>query len=48
MRKFVRRRFGPYAVTSANDNASYHLTELDGTRLMVPIAGTQVKIFKKQ
>ena len=29
-RKFARRWFGPYVVTSANDNATYHLVELDG------------------
>ena len=39
MRKFARRWFGPYAVTSANDNGTYHLAELDGTRLAVPVAG---------
>ena len=48
MRKFARRWFGPYVVISANDNATYHLAELDGTRLVVPIAGKRVKIFKKQ
>ena len=29
--KFARRWFGPYAVTSVNDNGTYHLVELDGT-----------------
>ena len=48
MWKFVKRWFGPYVVTSANDNAMYHLVELDGTRLAVQIAGKQVKIFKKR
>jgi transposase InsO family protein len=47
-RKFARRWFGPYVVTSANDNATYHLAELDGSRLAVPIAGKRVKIFKKR
>ena len=47
-RKFARRWFGPYLVTSANDNATYHLAELDGSRLAVPIAGKRVKIFKKR
>ena len=37
-RKFARRWLGPYVVTSANDNATYHLAELDGSRLVVPIA----------
>ena len=48
MRKFAKRWFGPYVVTSANDNATYHLAELDGTKLAVPIAGKRVKIFKKR
>ena len=48
MRKFAKRWFGPYVVKSANDNATYHLAELDGTRLTVPIAGKRVKIFKKR
>ena len=34
-------------VTSTNDNATYHLTELDGMRLVVPIVGKLIKIFKK-
>ena len=47
-RKFARRWFGPYVVTSANDNTTNHLAELDGSRLVVPIAGKRVKIFKKR
>ena len=47
-RKLARRWFGPYVVTSANDNVTYHLTELDGSRLAIPIAGKRVKIVKKQ
>ena len=46
--KFVRRWFGPYAVTSANDNDTYHLAELDGTRIAVPVAGKRIKAFKKR
>ena len=34
-------------VTSANDNATYHLTELNGSRLPIPISGKREKIFKK-
>ena len=34
-------------VMSANDNATYHLAELDGSRPAIPIAGKRVKIFKK-
>ena len=47
MRKFARRWFGPSVVTSANDNGTYHLAELDGTRMAVPIAGKRIKAFKK-
>jgi hypothetical protein len=47
-RKFARRWFGPYAVTSVNDNGTYHLAELDGTRVVVPVAGKRVKMFKKR
>ena len=35
-------------VTSANDNATYHLAELDRTRMTVPIARKWVKVFKKR
>ena len=35
-------------VTIANDNATYHLAEQDGTRLTIPIAGKRVNIFKKR
>ena len=48
MRKFTRRWFRPYVVTSVNDNATYHLAKLYGTSLEVPIAGKRVKIFKKR
>ena len=47
-RKFARRWFGPYVVISAKDNATYHLAELDGSRMAIPIAGKGVKIFKKR
>jgi hypothetical protein len=47
-RKFVRQWFGPYLVTSVDDNGTYHLAELDGTRLAVPVAGKRVKAFKKR
>ena len=47
-RKVARRLFVPYVVTSANDNSTYHLAELDGSRLVMPIAGRRVKIFKKR
>ena len=48
MRKFVRRWFEPYAVISANDNGTYHLVELDGTRIVVPVVGKRIKAFKKR
>ena len=47
VRKFARRWFGPYAVTSANDNDTYHLAELDGTRIVVPVPRKRIKAFKK-
>ena len=47
-RKFARRWFGPYVVQSANDNGTYHLAELDGTRMAIPVAGKRIKAFKKR
>jgi hypothetical protein len=47
MRKFARRWFGPYVVTSVDDNGTYPLAELDGTWIAVPMAGKRVKAFKK-
>ena len=47
-RKFTRRWFGPYVVQSANDNETYHLAELDGTRMAIPVAGKRIKAFKKR
>ena len=35
-------------VTSANNNGTYHLVELDGTRMAVPVAGKRIKAFKKR
>ena len=48
MRKFARRWFGPYVVTSANNNGTYHLAELNRTRMAVPVTGKRVKVFKKR
>ena len=48
MRKFTRRWFDPHVVTSAKDNATYHFVELDRTRLVIPIMGKRVKLFKKR
>jgi translation initiation factor IF-1 len=47
-RKFARRWFGPYVVTSVDDNGTYHLAELDGTRITVLVAGKRVMAFKKR
>jgi hypothetical protein len=47
-RKFAKRWFGPYVVTSVDDNGTYHLAELDGTKIAVPVAGKRVKTFKKR
>ena len=41
IRKFANRWFGLYVVTSAKDNATYHLAELEGMRIAVPVAGKQ-------
>ena len=35
-------------VTSVNDNGTYHLAELDGTQIAVPVVGKRIKEFKKQ
>ena len=47
-RKFARRWFGSYTVQSANDNGTYHLAELDGMRMAIPVAGKRIKAFKKR
>jgi hypothetical protein len=47
-RKFSRRWFGPYVVKKVEDNATYRLTELDGTSLALPIAGKRIKVFKRR
>jgi hypothetical protein len=35
-------------VTTVNGNGTYHLAELDGTRIAVPVAGKRIKAFKKR
>jgi hypothetical protein len=45
--KFARRWFGPYVVTTVNGNGTYHLAELDGTRIAVSVAGKRIKASKK-
>ena len=42
-RKFTRRWFGPYVVTSVNSNGTYHLVELNKTRITVSMAGKRIK-----
>ena len=37
-RKFTKRWFGLYVVTCANDNTTYHLAELDRTRMTTSVA----------
>ena len=44
----MKRWFGSYTVTSANDNGIYHLTKLDETRIAVLVAEKRIKVFKKQ
>ena len=46
IQKFTSRWFRPYEVQKAF--GTYQLSEQDRTILRVPIAGKQVKIFKKQ
>jgi hypothetical protein len=47
-RKFSRRWIGPYVVKKVENNATYRLTELDGTPLVLPIAGKRIKAFKQR
>ena len=47
-RKFAKRWFEPYMVNGVNDNATYHLAELDGTRITTPVAGKRIKAFKRR
>ena len=46
--KFAKRWFGPYMVNDVNDNVTYHLAELDGTRITTPVAGKRIKAFKRR
>ena len=47
MRNFARHWFGLYLVIQVNDNATYQLTKLDGTKTVVVIIGNRIKVFKK-
>ena len=40
--------FRPYVVIQVNNNTTYHLAELDGTRILIPVAGKWIKAFKKR
>ena len=33
-------------VTSANDDTTYHLVDLDGTRMTTSVVGKRIKVFK--
>ena len=35
-------------VRSVNDNATYHLAELDGTRVTTLVVGKRIKAFKRR
>ena len=35
-------------VTSANDNATYQLAKLDGTRIVTPVSRKRINAFKKR
>ena len=35
-------------VTNTIDNVTYHLADLDGTRIVTPVEGKQIKAFKKR
>ena len=35
-------------MTNVNDKGTYHLAELDGTRIVVLVAGKRIKAFKKR
>ena len=48
MQKFSKRWFGPYVVNNVHENATYSLSELDGTKVKVSIAGKRIKIFKRR
>ena len=40
--------FHRYVVRGVNDNATYHLAELDGTQITTPVAGKRIKAFKRR
>ena len=48
MWKLSRWWFGSSLVMSTNDNATYYLSQLEGTRIAVPVVGKWIKAFKKQ
>ena len=48
IRKFAKRWFGPYVIKKVYDNATYKLSEIDGSLLQNLILGKRIKIFKKR
>ena len=47
-RKFAKQWFRPYVVNGINNNATYHVGELDGTRITTPVPGKWIKVFKRR
>ena len=43
-----KRWFGPFVVKKIENNATYFLVQLDGTRLALPIARKRIKIVKRR
>jgi hypothetical protein len=48
IRKFAKRWFWSYIIKKVYDNATYKLSELDGSLLQNLIPGKRIKIFKKR
>ena len=48
IRKFAKRLFGPYIVKKVYDNATYILSELDGTLLQNVMHKKRLQIVKKR
>ena len=45
---YLTTLFGPYMVRSINNNATYHLAELEGTLITTLVAGKRIKAFKRR
>ena len=48
IRKLSKRWFGPYVMRHVHGNATFSLSELDGTEIQIPIAGKRIKLFKRR